>query len=433
MTEHYPTQQSPQILTEEQFNFLLSIGKAPTPRPRPQNTPSYSRPYLTPPAPKLSYERSRPATQEHTPKQKRRLTKVAKSAIGASVALAVASGAVLAAHQSGISFDSFTEFFSSTPEGNATSDLGSGMNITELEPLGIESLKDTQCYLPGAVLMILTIDGYSPIVPVLPGTEQAPYMTEDVQDQQGIAKDVRKTFEPFNTEDGYNHATLNDLPLYVTACSTSPNAVQTMGDGSYKIDRSGISMNFQDPNRLFDSTELVWTKKQDTGAIVETNPEQGEYMTVPMSMYIGQREGDDAFNTAATALNQSMQDPAQLALMLATMQTDVVGQIDNVVDGQENIHYPSGVSQLEEAMDAALRVHLGIDSNAKIDWTGNYPVSMDVERIDGKPITEGRTLSNFKLDPFKITDVQVKYGTPTEPKPRPKPSPTETQNAAPAN
>lgn len=326
------------------------------------------------------------------------------------------------------------------------SDLGGGMDILPLTELGTESLNSPECEQPNAGLIIVTVDGYWPMVPTLPeGPDQkvnkAPaWLNQEVQIDQGLESDQLSDIAPFNTESGYPQMEINQLPLYLNACSTSEGAVKIKGDGTIEINREAIRVTVKDANELFDRVDLIKAIRQEKKADVELDPQDNEYVSIPNKLFMGDREGDDGYNAALAALKTSLVDTDQLrtqsALMLALSQLDAVKQLASVFDGQENINYPDGVNKLQEAIDKAILKRIG-GENSTIDWIGDdYTISMVVAKDEAtkEPITSTNSLIGLSAsESFTITNMDVVFGSPTEPDPPeiPKPTPTPTEETEP--
>lgn len=318
-------------------------------------------------------------------------------------------------------------------EGGAAAD---DLTITPPEALGEKSLAPDQCTDPDAVLMAVMVDGYLPLVPELATATSAtpvevkPYMTEANKNKLPDSKQDK--FEKFITEDGYLHATLNNIPLTLTACEPTDKQLiipPPTKDGLPTIDRSALQLSFEDPAGEFHTS--INAASQVKGADVPTDPKAGEYMTLPNpadNMFLGQ-DKDETFNKGLTELTTNMKSAAQMQVILATMEIQAIQQIDNVVDGQKNIEYPDGAKTLQQAIDAALIQRLG----GKYNLIGNYGITVDVPKdpktkqpiTSNDPATGASPLKN--LDPtqkFHITSAKVINGSIKVP--TPKPTPTES-------
>ena len=318
------------------------------------------------------------------------------------------------------------------------------LEITPLETLGEKSLAPDQCKDPNAVLMVATVNGSLPLVPMLASTENptptkvGPYLNEN--NKRGLPKDQQEKFDKFITEGGYPEATLNNIPLALAICEpTGANAI-TEQDGALTINRSALEVSFEDPNGLFETNinAVLQVKGADD---INTNPDKGEFMSLPNpanNMFLSP-SADEVYNKSITDMMASMQTPQQLQVILASMEVGAIQQLDNVVDGHENIKYPENAKSLQQAIDKALVKRLVGDTKISPVFTGNYGVQMDVPKDPNtkQPITNNDPTTGASplkgIDPtqkFNITSIDIQYGAITPPKveeePEPEPTPTVT-------
>jgi hypothetical protein len=328
---------------------------------------------------------------------------------------------------------------------DTTPDHKAGLAITPLETLGEKSLAPNQCKDPNAVLMVATVSGNLPLVPLLATTENAtptkaaPYLTE--AKKASLPKAQQQKIGNFITKSGYPEATLNNIPLALTICEpTSANAITEQG-GALTINRSALEINFEDPNGLF-GTNIFSVPQVDSATVTKIDPKKSEFMSLPNpinNMFLG--EGTDAvYNKSITDMMTSMNDPKQLQVILSKMEVEAIQDVDNVVDGHANITYPDNADTLQQAIDQALVKRLIGNTKTAPIFTGNYNVQMDVPKnaatkqpvTSNDPTTGASPLKN--IDPtqkFRITNIDIKYGSISPPAVIPKPSPTPTPSATP--
>lgn len=326
--------------------------------------------------------------------------------------------------------------------------LHDGLAITPIETLGEKSLAPNQCKDPNAVLIVATVSGNLPLVPMLLTTENStpsraePYLTESKR--SSLPKEQRQKFGKFITKSGYPEATLNNIPLALTICEPSNANAITEQSGSLTINRSALEVSFEDPNGLFGSN--VYSVPQVESASVVPDSKKSEFMSLPSpfkNMFLGQ--GTDAvYNKSISDVVTSMNDPKQLQVILSKMEVEAVQNLDNVVDGHKHVTYPDKVDTLQQAIDNALVKRLV--GNAKVSpiFTGNYNTQMNVPKdaatkqpvTSNDPKTGASPLKN--IDPsqkFNVTNIDIRYGSLSppfiEPKPTPSASPAPKPSIAP--
>jgi len=316
------------------------------------------------------------------------------------------------------------------------------LEITPLETLGEKSLSPDQCKDPNAVLMVATVSGSLPLVPLLASTENptptkvSPYLNE--KNKNSLPRDQQQKFSNFITESQYPEATLNNIPLALAICEpTGANAI-TEQDGALTINRSALEVSFEDPNGLFQTNinavlQVEGVDKED----VDVNPNKGEFMTLPNpanNMFLSP-SADEVYNKSITDMMASMQTPQQLQVILASMEVGAIQQLDNVVDGHDNIQYPENATTLQQAIDKALVKRLVGDAKVSPIFTGNYGVQMDVPKDPNtkQPITNNDPTSGASplkgIDPtqkFNISSIDIQYGAITPPEVQEEPEPTPT-------
>ena len=312
-----------------------------------------------------------------------------------------------------------------------------GLAITPLETLGEKSLAPNQCKDPNAVLMVATVSGNLPLVPMLLTTENStpsraePYLTESKR--SSLPKEQQQKFGKFITKSGYPEATLNSIPLALTICEPSnANAITEQG-GSLTINRSALEVSFEDPNGLFGSN--VYSVPQVESASVTPDSKKSEFMSLPSpfkKMFLGQGT-DVVYNKSISDVVTSMDDPKQLQVILSKMEVEAVQDLDNVVDGHKHITYPDKADTLQQAIDNALVKRLV--GNAKVSpiFTGNYNTQMNVPKdaatkqpvTSNDPKTGASPLKN--IDPtqkFNVTNIEIRYGSLSPPAIEPKNTPS---------
>jgi hypothetical protein len=400
------------------------------------------------PRPSFTAERPNQPTQKQEkqkPAVKRKQRKLGKKSIAIAGVGVIIAGGVYITNQEAIqdldithSIQNFAASFS------GDSNEAPSYAITPLETFGEKSLAPNQCKDPEAVLMVATISGEYPLAPLLATTENpaltvAPeYMTEE--QQKTLPEKQQDIFGEFITDSGYPEATLHAIPIALTMCEPiGANAITVEGD-KLTINRSALEVNFEDPNGLFD-TSINAVYQTTSASEVDTDSKKAQYMSMPdpsKNMFLGQSD-DEVYTKSVTDLMTNLQTPQQLQVLLATMESQAVTQLDNVVDGHENISYPDGSSTLQETIDRALVKRLVGDTKTAPAFTGNYNVQMDVAKdpTTKQPISnnDANGVSPLKnIDPaqtFSISDITIEYGAMTEPTIIEEPVPTETPTVAP--
>jgi hypothetical protein len=392
-----------------------------------QPQPQYRQPYLPQqyqPQPRQVAEPLPTPLVEKLEATKSKLPKLRKLSRNAIIASGVGALVIGGAYVSNTG--NVQEFVSNALPG---ANQANSLEITPLETLGEKSLAPNQCKDPNAVLMVATINGSFPLVPMLATTESptptkaGPYLTEN--SKSSLPREQQQKFEKFITETGYPEATLNNLPLALTICEpTGANAI-TEQDGALTINRSVLEVSFEDPNGLF-QTNINAVLQAEGATDIDIDPKKGEFMSLPNpanNMFLSQST-DEVYNKSVTDMIASMQTPQQLQVILASMEAGAIQQLDNVVDGHENIDYPDNASTLQQAIDKALVKRLVGETKVSPIFTGNYNVQMDVPKdpttkqpiTNNDPTTGASPLKN--IDPtqqFKISNIDIEYGTITPP------------------
>jgi hypothetical protein len=416
-------------------------GKQPVQRTRqpgyPQQPPQYGQPqhpqqYFPPQHFSQPTHQEQPVQAPEVKQVQKPLTKPNRTLVRA--VLAVAGVGVIAGGGYATNIGNIQEVVASIGQ---NSHQQNSLEITPLETLGEKSLSPDQCKDPNAVLMVATVSGSLPLVPLLASTENptptkvSPYLND--KNKNSLPRDQQEKFSNFITDSHYPEATLNDIPLALAICEpTGANAI-TEQDGALTINRSALEVSFEDPNGLFQTNINAVLQVEGAGEEdVDVNPNKGEFMTLPNpanNMFLSP-SADEVYNKSITDMMASMQTPQQLQVILASMEVGAIQQLDNVVDGHENIKYPENANTLQQAIDKALVKRLVGDAKVSPIFTGNYGVQMDVPKDPNtkQPITSGA--SPLKgIDPtqkFNISSIDIQYGAITPPEVQEEPEPTPT-------
>ncbi len=326
-----------------------------------------------------------------------------------------------------------------------------GMEKLPLEKLGTGSLELGQCDDPLGALAVIYVSGEYPLVPLISTTANPtlgiaePFLTEEkISD---LSEKKQKELEDNVTEDGYPHVLVKDLPLVISGCEIEgASAINESND----LVRDAVRVYFKDPTENFkeDIVKIMYPINDKADAELDYN--KGQYINVPNSvafLELTKDENlDEVYNKSITDVVASFDptvNPLQLPALLAEIENSIVDQLQNEVDGQENITYEEGTS-LIEAVDALFYKRLVVDEAEGFDIVGgdydyftdapNDPVSK-TELYENDPATGS---SFFKLHdtsrPFKITEARLEFGPlakPDIPEPTPTPTPTPTETVAP--
>jgi len=410
----YPSQRTPSQVPLHQYQ----------PRPQPQAAPQrIARP------PEIQVQKpevlkSRKKLSEH---QRKVLT---RTAAGLTIASLLGGGAYAG------NVMNIQETF---PFGGENHVASNGLEQIPLETLGAKSLASPQCEDPNAVLLVATVEGSMPLVPLITtgesksATKVQPYMTEANRTTLSAAQ--QSEFEAFITDSGYPESTLENIPLALNVCEMPGISGITESNGSLTINRSAFDINFKDPNGLF-QTGIGIAYQTESADDVTVDAEKGQYLTLPdprNKLFLGQNS-DETYNKSVTKLTEAMLTPQQLQSILYTMEGKAVQELDNVVTKPENIVYPSDdIDTLQRAIDVALVKRIVGDDSIPITYIGNYDVQMDIP-VDPKTKLP---VPLVKLDPgqqFNVEHIEVTFGgikepdpiTPAAPKPTTTPTPTPT-------
>jgi len=323
------------------------------------------------------------------------------------------------------------------PIGGEDHVASNGLEQVPLETLGAKSLASPQCEDPNAVLLVATVEGRMPLVPLVSigekkgSTKVEPYMTE--ANKTALPADQQAAFESFTTDSGYPESTLENLPLALNVCEMPGISAVTESNGALTINRSAFQVKFRDPNGLF-QTGIGIAYQTESADNVSVDAKKAQYLTLPdprNKLFLGQNS-DEAYNKSVTKLTDAMLTPGQLQSILYTMESKAVQELDNVVTKPENIVYPGNdIDTLQRAIDVALVQRIAGDDSMPITYIGNYDVEMDVP-VDPKTKLPVPLVRLDATQQFQVEHIDVTFGSVKEPDPvapvNPIPTPTPTNN-----
>jgi hypothetical protein len=345
--------------------------------------------------------------------KKHKRSRKAIAALSISAVVVVGTGAAYTFNVGGLQ-DTAQHFLGGS---GADSASANGLTMSPELTAGEKSLSIDQCDLPEAMFLVATVNADIPLVPVLPVTSPE------------TGKSVVAKLDPYMAKpgDGYNHVAAVNLPLALEICE--PVGGISNKNGVYTIDRSKLRVTFQDPIGLTGAT--INPKYQNKGEkSVKLDASKGEYLTLPQSLYIN-TDTDPILKQSVADLTKSLQDPAQLKLLLALIETGAVQDLDSVVQTQSEIKYPDANDKvLQDVIDKLLMKRLG-GNLAKTTFKNNYYPQMDVPR-DPKtkqPITAAAATTLKYLDatkPVHVSSIDIVYGGVTAPTASPTPTPSTT-------
>jgi len=366
--------------------------------------------------------------------------------IGAGVALAAVLGGGYAGNLLGVR--------DWQPFGAESGITDNGIDQIALEEAGTEIFSPEQCMLPESVVMVVTVEGYMPLVPMLKtkdskSAELVPgYVTK--ANQATVPAEKQEQFGNFITEDGYLRATLENIPLSLTICEKpGANATAEVSDG-ITVTRSALDVTFKDPDGLFNDN-IISVVPQVEDDDVAVNQEKGEYMTFPNpagpgaagkanppeNMFLGPN-GDEVHDKSLDRLKNAMVTEAdrrsQLTAMLKLMESKVITQLKTRRESTDDVAFPGDAPTLQQAIDNALRKRLGGDSGKTVFFTGNYKPTMEVPRSETTkeyiteidPKTGESALKGFdSSQEFYIENIEITYGGVKAPDPQEQDEPEE--------
>lgn len=452
------TNQSPQDYFKEQAELHKQSQSAPRPPQQPASKPrQYSQQhpqrssaqYPTPrpdeyraPNPKApTAESVAPPSAE---RKRRHMSKRARILAGAAIVLVAGAGFGYATDTAGIR----TSISNNLDQAQASTD---GLKVNgAIEKMGTKSLLPTECDKSDAVTIVMTVNGYFPLDPLVSSTENPtpapalPYMLKEnintfqtKEEQDDFAKNV--------TVEGFQRSTLNKLKLGIAICQLGESAITTKGD-ELTVDRSKLTLVVKDPFSLFE-IGTVKPVLQTNGPIdVTLDPSKFEYMSQPnaANLHVG-KNGDPVNDAAVDTLTAAMKSPRQSQVLFETMKAKAVQEIDAVVDGSDKVSYPSGdMKNLQDVASAALVEQITGKTMEEMKdtttWIGDFAVQTVIQEDPASktPITNADPTTGANaligLDPsqdFHLTDAKIEFGKIERPEPISSPLPSSTETPAP--
>ena len=312
--------------------------------------------------------------------------------------------------------------------------IAGGLETSDIEFLGPQSLELDQCKEPEAVLMHAIIDVEMPLVPLLIAAtiDDTPtgipaYLTETIKDAQPIKNQAQ--FEELITDDGYSHSTTSGLLMGLTACKVSldKEATSNQGgnDGALTINRSAIQIEFQPIDSLFPEVVVKSMPQVDGIDNLTLNAEKFEYISFPNSpsLYLGKSAtGDVIYDTYFDEMTTAMATPEQQNIVRAMMEAQAVNEIKKSVNGSDEISFPDAdVVSFREAIDRALMQRFAGRESTEDDIFNddNYVISINTPKdpITKIPITDNDSTGAsplVRLDPTQqiiVNKIEIKNGS----------------------
>lgn len=306
--------------------------------------------------------------------------------------------------------------------------VSSGLTKSEIGHLGSQSLNANECKNPNAAIMNVTLNVELPLVPLIVTTENPtpsvapPYLDLTEQEIDKSPKADQSLLKDLITDDGYTHATLNSMPMLVTACKlTDKDATSTQGgdNAAITINRSAIQIEFEPIDSLFPEVKINPVFQENGLNNLKLDVDKFEYFTLPnsSSLYINPGvSGDAEYDKSITTMATAMATVEQQNLLRATMEVQAVEQIKKVVDRSENVVFPgTDIASFRDAVDKALmQQFVGRESTTEDTFAGDdyiYSVNVPDDPTTKKSITD---IPPIGLDPTQeiiINKIEVKNGS----------------------
>lgn len=353
------------------------------------------------PAPERTLKHS--SQQEHIKPRRSPVSKRTKRWLAAAASVAAAGALTAGVYSNNVgNVQSMVNRYIGRPV------LTNGPDTLQPRQLGPGSLSPEQCNDPNAALLALKISGDMKLVPQYNDTAKTiaePFLTP--ANETAFTGEALTQFKASETDDGYPHITLSDLPVDVLVCGS--DGIVQHGDSLTGIVRNKIHVHVEDPNDVYGT--IIQAVKQTKGPkSVVLHPDKDEYISIPHPYVPKSKNGDAAFDKFMTDSIMYLQTSEGVHTALKVMETEAIQEINSDISGQEPIEYPDGSTHsLGDAIDNALIYRMTGGNTTQPDYQGNYyDIQYPKNPTTKLPMT---SLPGFdSTQKFHITNAKVEYG-----------------------